>query len=628
MCGVAGLICFNEMCSEQEHVSMIDQMNRCQAHRGPDDNGVVSLSRICLGSTRLSILDLTDAGHMPMSTDKKDKWIAYNGEVYNFKSLREELRAKGYTFRSGTDTEVILYAYEEWGKNCLERFVGMFAFALYDMTEGRILLVRDRFGIKPLYYVKQQNHLLFASEIKSLTAFEREQQINKQRLIEWNLYRNIDSLSSQTILENVKAVLPGQLVEISPDGSTRAEFYYSTLAQTDRKKYTEYKAAATADVVADIESALDRAVEDRLVSDAPVGTLCSGGLDSSLISAVAAKHMKNIAAFHVSIANYPELDERKYAEGVSKSLGIELFCQTMDGQQFREWLTEAIYYSDLPLTHPNSVAFFLICKFAKQQGVKVLLSGEGADELFGGYTSRYRQRRQVLRLCFFLMRLPDRLRRKIELVGLAGNNLPTTSFFFRDLLPYSIGFIDRYLRLELRALCKNSYIFEKNNMERTLLGEMLADLTDFLSPLLRRLDRMSMGASVESRVPFLDHRLVHKCINLPLTYRLRGKKDKWLLKKIAERYLPRNIVHRKKVGFPLPLVDFLGPVTHSHIFDDGFCLNCLELSGTGLDAIKTSWKNNIQAFFTLLSLEIWGRLFIMREPVEQVKQLLNNSGAR
>jgi asparagine synthase (glutamine-hydrolysing) len=371
-------------------------------------------------------------------------------------------------------------------------------------------------------------------------------------------------------------------------------------------------------VIAEIEAAIHQSIKDRLVGDVPVGALCSGGIDSSLITAVAARYRKEILAFHVSVSGYPALDEKPYAEEVCRNLGVQLISYPMNGEIFRRELARAIYLSDLPLTHPNSVAFFLICQVARANGVIVLLSGEGADELFGGYAWRYRRYRQLLRFRRLLSLLPRKLRKGIELAGYASNGMPATSLRFDEILPHTVSFIDRYARREWYLRCEEAYAFVSNPFDRSVLGAMLGDLTDFLTPLLRRLDRMSMGASTECRVPFLDHRLVNKVINLPLAYRISRRSDKWTLRQIASRYLPPNIINRKKTGFPLPLQDYLAPLAQIDLFNKGFCYEVLGLHPTGVQEVVASWNKNIQAFFNLLSLEIWGRLFILKEPLEHV----------
>jgi asparagine synthase (glutamine-hydrolysing) len=556
-----------------------------------------------------------------MASEDGRWWIVYNGEVYNFRDLREELICNGHVFRSKTDTEVVLHAFKEWETKCLERLVGMFAFAIYDRQMETVTLVRDRFGIKPLYYMSLGKNVFFASEMKALVQMRHHLKINKQRLIEWYLYRNVDVLSSETLVDGIYSVMPGHLVTIKR-GEISSQCYYAAPLRVDAVQYNQFAGKHYGALITTIDASIHQSVKDRLVSDVPLGALCSGGIDSSLITAVAARYHKELTAFHVSVAEYPALDERPYAEAVCRKLGIELISYPLNGEVFRRELPRTIYLSDAPLTHPNSVAFYLICQVARAHGVIVLLSGEGADELFGGYDWRYRRYKNFLRAQRLLHHLPRKLRKGLELAGYACSGMPVTSFLFDQLLPHTIPFIDRYARREWYQQCEEAYAFVPNALDRSVLGAMLGDLTDFLTPLLRRLDRMSMGASIECRVPFLDHRLVEMVVNLPLTSRLRRNANKWLLKQIALHYLPRNIVRRKKAGFPLPLQEYLAPLAQRDLFHNGFCSEVLGLNPIGIQETVACWDKNIQAFFNLIVLELWGRLFILQEPLEQVNELI------
>ena len=348
--------------------------------------------------------------------------------------MRHELSERGHIFRSQTDTEVVLHAFREWGAACLERFVGMFAFAVYDRHTETLTLVRDRFGIKPLYYMQSGPHLLFSSEMKALTQAQSHLRLDKQSLLEWFLYRNVDVLSPATLFEDISTVLPGQCVTIQ-SGQVVARDYYVPQVHVDKDQYHRFASAPPAAVTAEIEAALQQAVCDRLISDVPVGTLCSGGLDSSLVTAMAAQQTQQLTAFHVSVSGYAALDEKVHAETLTKNLGIPLISYVLTGEAYRRELPRAIYMSDLPLSYPNSVAYSLICQVARAHGVIVLLSGEGADELFGGYAWRYRNLRRLLRAQRFFNLLPQKIRKGIALVGYACAGLPVTSLRFDELLP-------------------------------------------------------------------------------------------------------------------------------------------------------------------------------------------------
>ena len=452
--------------------------------------------------------------------------------------------------------------------------------------------------------------------------------INRQRLMEWSLYRNVDFGSPNTLVENIFSLPAGHFVQIHDGRIGEPQRYYSVESEVDAVTYEGLDQRPQKEVVAEIESLLLTGVQERLVSDVPLGVLCSGGIDSSLVTALCARYRKDVAAFHVSVAGYPEMDESRYAKKVTQMLGIDLFTCQLERNNFCANLPRAVYHSDVPLTHPNSVAYLLVSELARKHGTIVLMSGEAADELFGGYMHRYRRYRQMLRARHLLGYLPAKVRQIINLAGHACNGVQATELpGYGSGLAQTIAMLDGFTREELRSRCADVYRFVSNAGERGVLGAMLADLTNFLSPLLRRLDRMSMAASVECRVPFLDHRLVKKAVNLPLSYRLRGSIDKWIVKEIAARHLPRELVYRKKVGFPLPLQDYLAPLAREEFFRGGFCLEFLELNPTGLSETVSEWAHDVEGFFTLLTLEIWGRLFFLHQPLEEVtERVLRLSG--
>jgi asparagine synthase (glutamine-hydrolysing) len=260
--------------------------------------------------------------------------------------------------------------------------------------------------------------------------------------------------------------------------------------------------------------------------------------------------------------------------------------------------------------------------------VTILLSGEGADELFGGYPHRHRRYGQFLRAQRLLARAPARIRKALALAGSAATSLPLTRYSIYDgLIPHALGFVDGFSREGIHQQCAEAYAFVPDVIDRAVMAEMLADLSIFLPALLRRLDRMSMAASVECRAPFLDHRFVDLVVNLPLDYRLRGSTDKWVLKTIAARHLPRSIVYRRKAGFPLPIAEYLAPLARGEFFRDGFCEQALGMDRRGLQSTIADWGQNVQGFFSLLTLEIWGRIFFQRERPEDVSDRML-AGAR
>ncbi len=381
----------------------------------------------------------------------------------------------------------------------------MFAFAVHDRQAKTVFLVRDRYGIKPLYYRRHGGGIAFASEIKAVGWDRSELRLDQRSLLEWAFHRNVDILTPETLLEGIYSVLPGEIVTIE-GGEIRRSQFYTAADHVDRTAFQRYSEASPDDVVAEIGATLDLAVEQRLISDVPVGTLCSGGLDSSLVTAMAARHSTDLTVFNVAIQGVSDLDELIHARRLAEYFGLEFVSFPLNGETFRRELPKVVQQCDLPLTHPNSVAYHLICRVARSNGTVVLLSGEGADELFGGY-DRYRKTWRMLRIQSFLHRLPESARARLEILGLSSTGLPVTSCTRASFFHSPFRLADRFTRQAWRFRCERAYDFVERRIERVLLGDMLADLSDFLTPLLRRLDRTSMANSIECRVPFLDDRL-------------------------------------------------------------------------------------------------------------------------
>jgi asparagine synthase (glutamine-hydrolysing) len=475
--------------------------------------------------------------------------------------------------------------------------------------------VRDRYGVKPLYWTREAGTLLFASEMKALLRHRRRNEVDLQSLSEWWLYRNVDALTPESLVEGVVQLLPGHLARIR-GGAVEIAPWYAVHAQVDADEYGRLAALSPEAVVDEIEASLDQSVRLRLVSDVPVGTLLSGGLDSNLITAMAARHTPDLTAFHVSVGGHSAMDERPFAETLARDHRIPFVPMELTASGFRSALAHVTWLEDLPLTHANSVAYHLIGRTARQHGVTVLLSGEGADELFGGYAWNYRRRMRLARLQPWLDRLPGPLHAALELLVYGRAGLPVTLRRFRELLPPTVGVLDRFARAEEAQRCAQAYGFVGKAAERDALGAMLADLGDFLAPLLRRLDRTTMGASVECREPFLDHRLVHKAINLPLAWRLGRRADKWVLKQIATRHMREELIWRRKMGFPLPLADYIAPLATPAFFAGGFCEQGLGLGRRGIERLLADWRRWTFGAFGLLTLEMWGRMSLMGDSVD------------
>lgn len=543
MCGING---FN-----WEDKDLIKEMNECIKHRGPDRSGIFVCDDLSLGHTRLSILDLSEKGNQPMTNDEGSLWIIYNGETYNFQIIKEELEKKGYIFNSKTDTEVILHSFSEEGVESFLKLNGIFSFCIYDKNNNCIFIVRDRLGIKPLYYYYDTKRFMFSSEIKTFKIFnEMSFSINENAILEYFLTMNI---SDESFFKNIKSLEPGHYLKFDlKNNKLSIHKYFDIYNTVSKESYLLNRNKSEKELIDELDLLLNKVVKDQLMADVPVGTICSGGIDSSLLTAIAKKYCKNLKIFNVSVKG-EDFNESRYAKKVANFLKLHLIEEELNQKKFIEYYKKCIALSDLPLIHPNSVGIHLISKRAKTEDISVLLSGEGADELFGGY-SEYK---------LFYLRL---LINKIPLYSSMLNKFKVFLYDknFSKYLIQEDSIINRYETLpwmRSRYLVNRKFYetfdFINENFEREMISYMLKDLKYYLMPLLMRTDRMSMGVGLEMRVPYLDNNVVNFALNIPLKYKVGIFKTKYLLKKVAERYLPKDIIYRKKMGFSLPTKDWL-----------------------------------------------------------------------
>ena len=620
MCGICGIVSFsNEPVSEERLSRAISRL----AHRGPDDTGATILenSRVAFGHTRLSIIDLSPTGHQPMASIDGRVWITFNGEIYNYKALREQLAH--HDFRSQSDTEVIINAWKEWGAECVSKFDGIFAFALYDADQRSVFAARDQIGIKPFYYHIDDRRFVFASEVKALFDLGVTPRAARENLAEYLMYGWL--ADQRTLFEGVRSLEPGHRLSINLEtpNSTRVVQYYNPRAIVDREKYQRMDSASDAQVIEECGRLLEASVAGQMVSDVPVGTLCSGGVDSSLVTALALKHNPQLSIFNVSVSDDAALNEEIYARQVAAHLKIEFNYFKLNRQQFSDALVETIYHSDFPIYNLNAVPVYYISRMARDMGVKVLLAGEGGDELFGGYEWRYgrlfRNVRSRRRYGRWIARL---LNRTSDLAYVTRDDLflphfRTTTDDAANALKFASGFLGRSARFK-QSLA--AYAFIDSLEERYAQAAMLSDVREYLEHLLNREDKSAMQASVECRVPFLDLNVVDFALNLPFKFKLRSGEGKWVIKKLAERYLPRDVIYRRKLGFNLPARDYLS--YSDRIFEGGFWE-----SEFGIDrkTIAEECSNGGSSFwYGFLVTEIWGRLFFRGESIPDVKQTLNS----
>lgn len=552
MCGIVGI--YNRErerpCPEERLIAMRD----LQIYRGPDDAGQYLDGNLGLGHRRLSIIDL-GSGHQPMQTADGDLCVVFNGEIYNYKALRAELEARGCVFRTHSDTEVLLHLYREYGEQGVTRLNGIFAFALWDKKTRKLFLARDHMGIKPLYYYAGMRSFVFSSEIKSLFASgELNARCNVQVVPEYFAFRQV--AGTRTLFQDVQSLLPGHCMTVTEDG-VNVRPYWSPLGQatTPARNLNES--------VDELDALLTDAVAMQMMSDVPLGTFCSGGIDSSLVTALCARAAgRSIDTYSVGF-HETSYDETAYARMVSNQYATQHHELRLSNEEFAQRLPKMVWHNDEPLNFPNSVLIQALSELARRR-VTVVLTGEGADELFAGYP-RYR----IPTLAARLQRLPQWLRRALgSSMNLSGERrLRKLSGYLerpmREVLLYNAATLDpdRFHEFWPQAnghdFGYRAELLAKLDTEDGWLRRMsLLDQHTYLVSILNRQDKMSMAASIESRVPLLDYRIVEFANRLPDRYRQGGGQTKLILKKVAERYLPREVIYRRKSGFGIPVSEW------------------------------------------------------------------------
>lgn len=554
MCGIAGILYKDSTRPVNE--TMLQAMRDSMVHRGPDDAGVFIDGPLGLAHRRLSIIDLS-TGHQPMSTSDGRYTVVFNGEIYNYRELRAELEKDGATFHTHSDTEVVLQLFAMRGPEAVVRLNGIFAYAVWDKQERRLTIARDRMGIKPLYYANTPNGLVFASEIKAL--FESDlikPALNRSAVPEYMIFRQV--AGSRNLFDGVTTLLPGHQLTLDDKG-IRTTVYWSL------NEIMPITDLSYGDAVDGLEAVLDQAIRAQMMSDVPLGTFCSGGIDSSLVTAMAAKASSQpINTFSVGF-HEADFDETVYARMVSKQYGTHHHEIQLNAAEYAELLPTMIWQNDLPLNFANSVQIFAISQLAKQH-VTVVLTGEGADELFGGYPRYYIPRLlQPLQwlpaplrggLASLLKLIPDHRAQKLR--DYAAQSMHDT------LLYNPVASDHRQLPPRYSGHWPNRFDYREGIIERALQSGMdpvsalaLLDQQTYLVSILNRQDKMSMGASIEGRVPFLDNAVIDFARSLPLAYKQTAKHRKRVLKDVARRYLPNEVVDRRKSGFGVPLAEWM-----------------------------------------------------------------------
>lgn len=550
MCGLNGIFHLNQRVVSKEQLQI---MRDTLSHRGPDDAGLYCEGSIGLGHRRLSIIDTSAAGHQPYVSDNGRYVLVFNGEIYNYKSFHQELKDKGMTLKSGSDTEVLLKLFELYGMEMLPRLSGMFAFAIWDTLTKQLILCRDRMGVKPLYYSFHDNSVYFASEQKALFRGGVPLQLSEEGLEEYFYNRFV--AGEKTLYKNVRKLLPGHYLTIEQGGTVHVQKWWSLKEEIQNHSRILHPEKW-------FEETFAESVRLRMVSDVPVGVLLSGGLDScSVLSSLYHQNYKDIQTFNIGFSE-AEHNESFLAKKITEEYNYHFNSIQLEDEDLYQNLIESTYYQDEPLMHMNEPHLLAISKVAKEK-VKVLLSGEGADELMGGYV-RYKalQRPSLLKILGQVSNFDifnknpryDKLMRysQIEddndLVVFNGSNIypkDIEAFYSKKAFPENSY---RY------AILKEAQELYPNNLRRQAL---YFDQHTYLCSLLDRNDRCTMGTSIECREPFLDQRLVAGLGTLDDKWFFTGKKGKFILKSTMENKLPQDIINFKKVGLSAPWGNYL-----------------------------------------------------------------------
>ena len=633
MCGIAGIVATDRLApgDDARAVAMRDVMS----YRGPDGAGLHADAQAVLAHRRLSIIDLA-GGHQPLSNETGAVWITYNGEIYNHGDVRARLEAAGHTYRTRSDTETIVHAYEEWGDDCVHRFRGMFAFALWDAPARRLLLVRDRLGVKPLYWARTGDRLLFASEIKGiLESGLITARPNHAVLSEVLATRGTAGVD--TMFEGIYKLLPGHRL-VFENGRVRTERYWEVpLDGPD----PDLDGVGDAELIARFRSLLQESIRLRLMADVPLGMFLSGGIDSSAVAALMAREIdRPIETFSVAFADR-RFSELEYARTVARAIGANAHEIVIDDNDFFAALPRLIWHEDEPIAHTSSVPLHFVSALARQH-VTVVLTGEGSDELLAGYGKYPRALINWRAGGVYERVVPAAVRSTVaalvpRLPGQAGR-YARRSFLAMPRQPAAM-FLDNFagvpLRLQ-RELMSSSALsgadpyaaslnyFRQVNGTSGMLGRLLhTDIKTYLVELLMKQDQMSMSASIESRVPFLDHVLVEFAARLPDRLKLRGFTTKRILREAIRGLLPDEILTRKKMGFPVPFGQWTRGRWHNSVRDvlldrrtrERGLINPAAVERL-LDGHRDGGISGGDAIWALTNLELWFRTFIDGDGVQ------------
>jgi asparagine synthase (glutamine-hydrolysing) len=639
MCGIAGILEFGR--DTRASATALREMCRVISHRGPDDDGFYTDGVVGIGMRRLSIVDVA-GGHQPISNEDGTLWIVFNGEIYNHLALREQLISRGHRYSTHSDTETVIHLYEEYGADCVQHLRGMFAFGIWNRNMKTLFIARDRLGIKPLYYKLTPERLLFGSEIKAVLAHGGiRPEFNRAALPEYLAFGYLSG--EESFYAGIRKLLPGHTMTIGPEGEAEIRQYWDLDASKphesrDRSYYVQ-----------SYRELLEGAVNSHLMSDVPLGVFLSGGVDSSAVAALMTKIRREpVETFSVGYTEqtYSELP---FARTVSDHIHSRHHEVLVSEHEFFAALPHLIWHEDEPIVWPSSVSLYFVSRLARER-VTVVLTGEGADETLAGYTRyaftlknaamdrAYRSvvpgilRRGLRNTVATSSLLGATLRRKLEHTFLAKDGNSWASFYFDN-------FFSAFSEEEQSGLLTSEFAREaapstayKNVLDywERSSGEMLqrllyTDIKTYLVELLMKQDNMSMAASIESRVPFLDHVLVEFATRIPREVQIQGLAGKRILKKAVEDLLPNSILYRAKLGFPTPWSGWLaGPRLEAirEMLLEPRSLNRGYFRREAVEKLfnehRAKYRDNYDRIWRLLNLELWHRVCLEGESHDEI----------
>lgn len=600
MCGISGVV---DKSKKKIKEPEIKNMNNLISHRGPDDEGFFYGENFAFGHRRLSILDLSSDGHQPMHYLNKKYTITYNGEVYNYLEIRKELENNGYAFNSETDTEVILASYDMWGEKCVNKFNGMWAFALYDRDKNIIFCSRDRFGIKPFYYTEVDGKFVFGSEIKQLLEFYDENIANTNILVDYLLY-GLEEHTNETFFKNIyKLEQSHNLVYNLHINTFEINKYYEIEIDDKLDKLSEQES------ILEIKAKLESSIELRLRSDVKVGTCLSGGLDSSSIAAIAAKNYfeqtgKRFTAIHAKSIE-EKTDESHFAKEVEIHCNLNMITVEPQLEDITLYIEEVVYTQEEPFGGPSIFMQYFVMKEARAQGCIVMLDGQGGDETLFGYETYYSVYfSSLLKQLKIFQYVKDMTR--LETFKVTKKRIVRDSII--NLIRNNLSFIEQKIR--------KRKIFIKGDIDRNRLNPIFKflEFEDFqkrelmlrnLPHLLRYEDKNSMRNSVETRLPFVDYKFVQSAISVNNSFKFKDGYLKYVLRKIVEDILPKSIVWRKnKFGFEAPTDMWIESHKNNMIEE----INNSDILKNLMEVDKNQFKNK-SILWKMYNIAIWEKVY-------------------